>query len=319
MVSKMYWNCFELKFQAKSPIYIGYGTQIGIVNRTRYYLLGKTIWGAVTAILSRNIMERYNAKIYEKVGECVKNNLIFSYFYHIRNKKEVLYPNYTDEGLKYGNLTSRDFEKEFISSYVSTAIDISSRTADEGSLHEFEFISPKVNKEEVCFKGYLFAKNGIIQKFCDKYLKILEDGIFIEGNNQNTSLFDLIKNLQIGGERNYGFGWLEIIKLKPINDNDEIFKKYKVNLKTKYHPEIKTKNGNEIIALSHVNIDNIENRIEYIKGDIEPLVGREWNEKGAGQKPEFSCVALVPGTKFRLKDDVKIKIGDYGIWKIFIG
>ncbi|MFQ6056932.1 MAG: RAMP superfamily CRISPR-associated protein, partial [Methanosarcinales archaeon] len=214
----MSWNCFELKFQAKSPIYIGYGTQLGIVNRTRYYLLGKTIWGAVTAILSRNIMERYNAKIYEKVGECVKNNLIFSYFYPMRNKK-VLYPNYTDEGLKYGDLTSRDFEKKFISSYVSTAIDKLTKTAEEGSLHEFEFISPKVNKEEVCFNGYLFAnlfvKKGIIQKFGNKYLKILDEGIFIEGNNQNTSLFDLVKNIQIGGERNYGFGWLEIIKLKP--------------------------------------------------------------------------------------------------------
>jgi hypothetical protein len=42
-------------------------------------------------------------------------------------------------------------------------------------------------------------------------------------------------------------------------------------------------------------------------------VWREWSEKGTGQKPNFEGIALVPGSKFGLRE---MKIGNFGIWWI---
>ena len=68
------------------------------------------------------------------------------------------------------------------------------------------------------------------------------------------------------------------------------------------------------IALAHVDLENLE--AECIRGDIEPLVGREWSkDKGAGNKVSEAVISLTPGTCFTLKNNAKLKIGDYGIWK----
>lgn len=54
-----------------------------------------------------------------------------------------------------------------------------------------------------------------------------------------------------------------------------------------------------------------------LKGDFEPLVGREWSDKkGPGQKTSFGGIALKPGSKFGLhNDDIKVIIGKYGNWE----
>jgi hypothetical protein len=71
------WKCCGITYKAKSPLHIGYGAQLGIVNRTRYYIPEKTMWGAVTAVLSRSIMQSYDAGMYRTVNDFVKEHLIF--------------------------------------------------------------------------------------------------------------------------------------------------------------------------------------------------------------------------------------------------
>ena len=318
---KMPWKCYELEYKAKSGIHIGYGSQLGIVSRTRYYIPGKTIWGAVTATLSRRIMENYDAGIYKKIGEFVKHHLIFGYFYPVKGA-DVLYPNYTEEGFGFGNkgggefvMTKEEFEKEFISSYISTALDKNSMTAEEGSLHEFELISQKVKGEEVCFTGYLFMKEGGINFGTNKkyiFVKNVGKETIMDMGSDNTSLFEAITNILVGGERNYGFGWLNLNE-QPI-ETDEIYGKYKVELNSDY-PRIEVKK--EMVALSHVLMDGNE-RIEWIKGDIEPLVGRVWDDergKGAGQKISDVKICLTPRTRFSLERGAGLRVGDFGIWE----
>lgn len=206
----MSWKCYKLKYKTKSAVHIGYGSQLGIVSRTRYYIPGKTMWGAVTAVLSRKIMESYDAEIYKKIGDFVKNHLIFSYFYPV-NDADVLYPNYTEEGFGFGSkgegdfaMNKEEFEKEFISSYISTALDKTLRTAEEGSLHEFELISQKVKGEEVCFTGYLFMKEGGINFGKNKkyiFVKNVGKETIMDMGSDKTSLFEAITNIQVGGER----------------------------------------------------------------------------------------------------------------------
>jgi hypothetical protein len=307
------WKCYEIKYKAKSALHIGYGSQLGMVTRTRYYLPGKTTWGAVTAVLSRKIMESYDGEIYKNVGDFVKHHLIFSYFYPVKGT-DVLYPNYTDEGFGFGSkengkfvMSKEEFEKEFISSYVSTALDKTSRTAEEGSLHEFELISP------VEFIGYLFTdleKNQGIAKYSMPIFvrEVSDEKIRVEIKGREVELFEAIEEIQVGGERIYRFGKLELETKRKIKGN-KIFNKYEISLDAD-RPRIEAG-----IALSHVTVKDDKgeyfHKLSNIKGDFEPLVWREWSEKGAGQYPKFEGIGLVPGSRFDFKD---LEIGDFGIW-----
>lgn len=276
----------------------------------------------MTAALSRGVMDNYSPKIYKKVGEFVSDHLIFSYFY-IKNGNSTLYPNYTEDGFGFGEtggkyvLSKDKFESKFISSYVSTALDKTSSTAEEGSLHEIELISNKEkdNGENVELIGYLFidskgkADNGI--PISVRNLK--EKEINLNINNKELELFNTIQEIQVGGERIYGFGRLE---LEDVPKEDNKFFGKEINLYGS-KPEIKSEDEKPEVALSHAIVkDGKEHfeKIKDVKGDLEPLVGREWSEKGAGQEVSNAGICLTPGTRFTLREGVKAEIGNFGIW-----
>ena len=323
---KMSWKCYELEYKAKSGIHIGYGSQLGILSRTRYYIPGKTIWGAVTAALSRRIMGNYDAEIYRKMGEFVKHHLIFSYFYPLK-EGDVLYPNYTEEGFGFGNkgggefvMTKEEFEKEFISSYISTALDKNSMTAEEGSLHEFELISP------VEFVGYLFTNlekgQGSATYGLPIFVKeVSNDEIRVEIRGKEVEVFEAIREIQVGGERIYGFGELELTGIEEKEDMVSLYGSEMVaNLKGTSTSIISVSGEPDsgYLSLAHVNIQNQGFTGIGVRGDIEPLVGREWDDergKGAGQKISDVKICLTPGTRFSLERGAGLRVGDFGIWE----
>lgn len=282
------------------------------------------MWGAVTAVLSRKIMgSSYKPKIYQKMGDFVRDHLIFSYFY-LHNSSSVLYPNYTEDGFGFGEegadkyaLSEDEFERKFISSYTSTALDKTSSTAEEGSLHEVELITDKDKEsgENVELTGYLFTDLEENRGYVDNELPVSienmgDEGIDLIINNVEFEVFNTIKKIQVGGERSYGFGWLELEDTS--KEEEQVFGK-EVDLSTE-KPRIESE-----VALSHVVVkdknENHLNEIKEIKGDLEPLVGREWREKkGAGQKVSAAKICLVPGTRFKGKSG--IMIGEYGLWCI---
>jgi hypothetical protein len=306
------WQCHDLLYEARAPIHIGFRT-LGIVSRTRYYILGKNFWGAFTATLARKIMRNYDPRIYEKVGEFVKRNVIFTHFYVYEDS--ILYPQYQN-GLRYGSLSENEFEKRFISSYVSTALEKSYKSAEEKSLHETEFIKPHFEKGgRTRFFGHVFVQKELERELRRCLEEIIPEGDFFDIEFNEEKLRELLSELWVGGERNYGFGRIKLLQEKGMkNDSEEIFKKYRIN------PEnlqiCINDSSQEILALSHVRFDT---KIESIRGEIEPLVGREWGTQGktgAGQQISQGKIYLVPGTEFKIEENAEIRIGDFGTWKI---
>lgn len=303
------WKCYELEFKVKSPIHIGYGSKLGIINRTRYYIPGKTMWGAVTATLAREAMDGYEPKLYEDVGDFVREHMNFSYFYPLKDKS-VLYPNYTNNGFGFGEnnenfMNKEEFERDFVTSYISTAVDKSSKTAEESSLHEFELLFPDK------LLGYLFVdleeKNDYGSIYC---VKLENDEIILEIKKEKFKVFDSIKTIHVGGERNYGFGQLELQK-KNIKEKNNSINLYKSGESIELNDLTLETNK---LALAHVDIKNLN--FENFRGDIEPLVGREWDKssnKGAGQCISDPKICLSPGSKFSSKYGVRM--GCYGIWE----
>lgn len=284
----MSWKCYEVQLRAKTPIHIGY-KRFGIVNKTRFYIPGRNVWAVFTAILTKKLRNIPSNGDYQTIGENIAENMKFSYFYPCKDNKPLC-PEIKSNGFYCGNMKEEKFEKEFISSFLSTAIDKDFGAALEKSLHEIEFIKP-----ENIFLGYIFAKDGC---------KINKMDI---NKDELGNILNFIEFQKIGGERNYGFGAMELRKIEEFDG--ELYNKYNINKETL---EIITKQGEEIIALSHVLIN--KGKVTSIHGDIEPLMGREWGSKGAGKNVKYNGIVLVPGAKF--KTDYQITIDEFGLWKI---
>ncbi|MEM2614144.1 MAG: hypothetical protein QXO15_07975 [Nitrososphaerota archaeon] len=266
------------------------------MSRTRYYIPAKHIWAALTNVLAKSIMDRYDGRIYEDVGNSLKKSMRFSYFY-IRSGKNLLAPRYDiSGGLRYGNMSVEAFEQRFISSYVSTAIEKSLKSAEEGSLHEVEFIKPIESGKPVTFEGYFFTN--------DKEVKI-----------SPSKSIDLEKlkgfEIMVGGERSYGFGKVEITGIDEANT----FFNFKIDLSDE--PTLRFDKDTEFQTYAHTYAE-MPDIIEGVLGDLEPLIGREWHEeKGAGGKiSEYAEICYVPGTQIKVRQPAELKIIESGLWKL---
>ncbi len=120
-----------------------------------------------------------------------------------------------------------------------------------------------------------------------------------------------LNEMWIGGERNYGFGKVKILLKKSNKDEINLFNSGIIIDITKKQLTISGEDE-YITALSHVNIENLG--VKLIRGDIEPLVGREWSEKGSGQKiSQTAKICITPGSQ--LACDADVVIGRFGVWE----
>jgi len=301
------WHLYSLTFKLQSPLHIGFHKAMHLF-RTRLYVPARPFWGAITAKLTRSL----KSSNYKKVGEFLKKVMRFSYLY-ISNGNDVFIPIYTNEGLKLGNLSQIEFEKRFVSSLASTSIEPHSFTAEEGMLHEVEFISPyEIRKENgrlkpVFLKGLLWISERSEEGLS---MRINEDNFSIANGKSNVEFSDLVDTLQIGGERKYGFGQLKLEELKEVDDQNLSNLGFKGGWK---------KDKDEI-RLELKKDDFIWGHAKYsfdlkIKGSIEPIVGRDWGNRGTGRELRSYGLCWVPGSiliedkTFRIKEN-------FGLWEV---
>ncbi|WP_156158836.1 RAMP superfamily CRISPR-associated protein [Methanosarcina siciliae] len=326
----MGYTCFEIRFKAKSPIFIG-SRKIGFIQQARRYIPGKTMWGALTANAARKLIDegiKYNPKVYEEVGKCIERYVKNTYFFpeitdqENGNIQHTFNPIFTQEGLKYGKCSEREFESTFISSFVSTATVGNRNSAMDESLHETEYILNKVNCKtldkincgvmQVYWKGYLFVKEDISEKCSVKNSEKFEE---IELGYENTSikLFEALNEIHVGGDLRYGFGKLElrITEVKKI-ERTPVFDWFLESAEDRLI--FNKDNGNKGVPIfGHLLLDS-EKSIKY-RGELEPLVGRMYDlKKGFGRYLSSNGVAFVPGTCFEEKIN-KIELGSFGLLK----
>jgi len=264
----MSWKRLDVEFTLKSPLHIGYLPSKGsVISPTRYYVPGKNFWGAVTKRLTEHLCDNPRGKDYQTIGKEIEENFRFTYFY-IHDGKKAYMPEFKDgKGLVYGGQDNYDFENRFIGSRVMTALDKNgSGTAEDGSLHEIEFINNrykdrKGNINDTKLIGCIFIKNDgeIKYNYKENYsITSNKRGIFVDD-------FNIIEELTIGGEQKYGFGIVELTGIGNIKypvsftfDNDEITFEVNENTPLFSHLEYST---------------NLP-----FKGDIELVSGREYKD-----------------------------------------
>ena len=190
-----------LKYKALSPLHIGYGRRLGIINQTRYFIPGINIWAGLSVNLVQKLMRTYNSEVYVKAGNFIKENFLITNFYPVIDNSVCL-PQFKKEGFYYGPYSKYEFESIVLDSYTSTALQM--KTAEEGSLHEIEFLKNKIKVENIYldlqFEGYIGIKND----------QVLQEDLKLHYEDRSFPLLEIVKDISIGGERKYGFGRLTL-------------------------------------------------------------------------------------------------------------
>ena len=282
----MTWIAYRVVFKLRSPMHIGCG-KVGNVQLTRPYVTGRVFWGALTMRLTRDETSgaATHSEQYKAFGDQVNSELAFTYFYPATAENQdyrIAFP-WKNESL---------FRRRFLSSYASTALVYPQQAADEGLLHEVEFLSPRTLDEgkQVYLIGYVFEKDDCTLQWQDA-----------------------CKRLQMGGERGYGWGAVDYDPengIKEIEGN-QLFDGQAVFKGDGNKPTIETEQ-----MFAHTTAStNLR-----ATGEVEPLVGREWKSNNqtnryAGQHIEKVCdPCWVPGST--VAQSLNFEIQNFGIWHL---
>ncbi len=279
----MSWTAYQVTFRLLSPLHVGW-RKLGNLQQTRPYVTGRSLWGAFTARLTRES----GRSDYITMGSDVDDQLAFTYFYPSTKPDKVdLWPwsGQWDE-----------FAWTFLGSYASTAL-ANARNAEAGSLHETEYIAPYARRKAmdkepgpVYLVGYIFEKDNYA-------IKSYWQGV--------------LNNLQLGGERGYGWGRVRLHGgCKPV-DNNKCFD-YDLLLDGG-RPRLKAPRELRLLAHTHADTDSTNNR----GVSIEPLVGRETTEStGFGKNHSHAQVCWIPGGKVTEGETFQIQIK--GVWELVL-
>lgn len=286
----MTWHAYQVILRLRSPLHIGCG-KVGNLQRTRPYVTGRVLWGALTMRLTRDAANgrgpANDSRVYRQFGERVHHSLAFTYFYpatKLRNSYQVAWP----------WLDGNRFRRRFLSSYCGTALAYPHQSAAVGMLHEVEFITPNTldSGEPVFLQGYIFERDG---------------------NDLNWR--DALNRLQLGGERGYGWGDTELIAVSAaqngclFDDENIVFDGGKdlpnMRLEASQQPSGR--------LLAHTLASSLQ-----AVGEVEPLVGREWRSDNSqnrhvGQHVAFRDICYAPGSMVNQTFCFAIK--EFGVWK----
>lgn len=204
----MSWLLYRWTWQLESPLYIGMAPA-GSINRCRLYVPARNLWGAVTAELARKKAAAQFPQ-YLEVGSAIQERLRFTYLYPAEKVGADWYawlPQYEyGSGLVWrrendqGNpMPDRSLRARFLHTRPATAIDPSSHTAAEGSLHETECMNTFWRGTDgrasspVGLVGYVFVQDTASASSVD--LKLPDD-------------LQSLHTLFVGGDTRYGLGRL---------------------------------------------------------------------------------------------------------------
>jgi len=286
----MIWRLYQVIFRLRSSLHIGCG-KVGNLQRTRPYITGRVLWGALTMRLTRDQASgrgpAIDSRDYLHVGQQVHQSLAFTYFYPATK---------SGDGYRVAWFWQDDanFRQLFLSSYSGTALSYPYQSASTGTLHEVEFISPTTldNGEPVFLLGYIF-----------------------ERDDNKLAWQDACKRMQVGGERGYGWGAIELVETCESKDG-QLFDGKAVFSGGGDLPVIRLSASEQTPGrlLAHTLAMNLP-----ATGEVEPLVGREWRSHAprhryAGQYVAFNDVCFTPGSTVSKEFD--FSVGAFGVWRM---
>lgn len=278
----MSWQKYDLVFRLLAPMHIGW-RKTSNLQQTRGYVTGKIFWAALTARLTREADPGANGKAYQEIGELVQTHFRFTYLYPATKQNNGDFkPHYPWED---------DFDYLFLDSYTSAALNYDNQSAEDGLLHETEFIAPRTRTDQpVYLTGSLYVKADLTDK-CVK------------------SWPNALNKLQFGGERGYGWGHVQL-----VGDPDQL-----VGKPIAGEPQGKlveeTKGDSKVYRITaHLIAEKAAN----ITGLIEPLIGWERNNTNNDNNKRWKLskakICYAPGATVAQPETFTITTN--GLWQL---
>ena len=283
----MAWRAYKIVLRLRAPLHIGRG-KIGNLQRTRPYVVGRNLWGALTARLARSGHPdgRPKAKTYADVGERVHEELAFTYLFATTQRDGAIETWPWDQAFRY----------RFLSTYASTALDYAVTSAEEASLHEVECILPYTRDEgkPVYLSGYLFQRE-----------------------ESDLDWHGALDRMQIGGERGYGWGDVrkEVIS-KLQSGSVSLFDENHIAHLNGSRVKVELAADQRLLVHALAADFNKDHRAISVgmQGSVEPLVGRETTpESRFGVQLSAARICYAPGAGIR--EPGEAVIGAYGVWE----
>lgn len=294
----MGWQAATLTYRARSPLLLG-DHKLGFIQRTRYFIPGWTLWGALTATLARAVFAEADGAHYEAVGRWVAEQLLTSYAYLLVDGKSTA-PQFKDGQWTYGPLPAAQFEARFVTSLGQTAIAPESFTAQTNTLHETEALSPHdlATSEPARWQFTLYRQvsESTKERVSEKLAALSLD-----------DLSAALKMLTVGADRSMGLGWLEqeqVSTWQPVAGDT-------------WPVPVDWDTGQKILR-AHVRVEGLSG--DQVRGRVEAIPWRWWKNtpdadgKSWGPGQQMSMQAFyVPGCK--VMGAWQPVIGPYGIWQ----
>ena len=267
----------KLVFKQVQPIHIGKGAY-GVINETRVFIPGWTMWGALTK--AYGLQKGWAEQDWEKEENQKLFANISCFFPSFDEEgKTVLFPEFKDGKLYYGDYTEEEFRAAFVETRASTAIDPMPNAALEESLHEVDVILPG-------------AKKDILD---DKDAKQL----YWVGVINVAKNIELPKIIFVGGDVRYGLGMLEL-----VDQNDKQNENQETNIN---EWKFKKNSENGIFTIrGYLSVNTAD--IELVMGKTELLVEIEKSWEKAQLRVKRRGVFYVPGSKV-IKDQFELSLG----------
>jgi hypothetical protein len=314
-----HWKALRLVFRAESPIHIGWH-DLGMIQRTRYYIPARAIWGAMVAgYAARHKNGKGVPEIYQNAQKDLESWFRSTCFFpKCGLDGNLMRPQFLNQkksdgdrhGLYYGDLHPTEFEARWVFSQTSTAIEASCLAAEDQALHESEYLSPVARSEE----------SDVPRTIAQRHLHF-EGYVFFTSNLTEDDISSALGAISIGADRRYGWGRLKNVTQEASSD---IFG-FLLDDFHGYGPGLKP-NGKLFHLPGHLNVENTEDCC--LAGDLEVLSGRDWyvpcaqnlNDKqprsGAGQQLTGANLCWVPGTRGSGDSDWSFVIEPQGTWKV---
>lgn len=280
----MAWHTYKVVLRLDSPMHIGW-RKLGNLHRTRPFVTGRVLWGALTQRLTRDTTPgpAADSQLYQDVGENIHSTLAFTYFYPTVHRDGMvdLWP-WTDPAL---------FGARFLGTYASTALTYPQHGADEGTLHETECIVPNTVDEgrPVYLIGCVFARDGAL------------------------TWQGALGRLQFGGERGYGWGRVCVVSHVEQCERQQLFDGRYTCTTSGEVPVIRAAQGSFLLA--HTLTNGLGGTPEIVAGEIEPLVGREADPVSGRSGVQLSQGRMYYAPGATVPEDSFFAVRRYGIWE----
>ena len=114
----------------------------------------------------------------------------------------------------------------------------------------------------------------------------------------------VLAHVRLGGERRYGFGRVQILRVEQATD---LFG----------HPLVALDGPSPVVGVDAVHPLPAHARIDRLRarGEIEPFLGREWHEMdGPGRRLSNPMLCWSPGAVARSSS--RVSVGPMGVWAV---